>query len=114
MNFSQGVDTGKAKSARATRARKREFLAFTCARGKFFAMADQFSKDLSSGVEKRGNIVLAILAGLVAAILGAVLWMGVDVGLQMHLGLIAIAIGFMVGFAIRFAGHGGSPIYGII
>ena len=77
-------------------------------------MADQFSKGVTGGVEQQGYIISGLLAGLFAAVLGAALWMGVDVGLDMHLGLVAIAIGFLVGFAIRFAGHGSSPLFGVM
>ena len=58
--------------------------------------------------------MLGFLAGVIAAIAGAALWMGIDVGLDMHLGLIAVAIGALVGLAIRFAGHGSSPLFGIM
>jgi hypothetical protein len=77
-------------------------------------MADQFSRGLTAGADTRGNLALAILAGLIAAAIGAGIWMGVDVWMNMQLGLIAILLGAMVGFAIRFAGHGRAPIYGII
>lgn len=77
-------------------------------------MAEQFSKDITTGVEKRGNVVLAILAGLVAAVLGAGLWMAVEIGLNLKIGLVAIAIGAMVGFSIRLAGHGSHVLFGVI
>jgi len=77
-------------------------------------MADQYSAGMTTGVAKRGNIPAGFVAGLFAAILGALIWMGVDVGLNRHLGLVAIAIGFLVGFAIRFAGHGTSPVFGVM
>ena len=77
-------------------------------------MADPYSHGMTTGIARPGNIPLGFIAGLLAAIAGAAIWMGVDVGLNMHLGLVAIAIGFLVGFAIRFAGHGSSPVFGIM
>ena len=78
-------------------------------------MADQYSKGMTAGVPRRGNLVLAILAGVVAAAIGAGIWMAVDVTFKgLQIGFVAIAIGALVGLAIRTLGHGSHVIYGII
>ena len=77
-------------------------------------MADQFSRGVALDVENRGNVVLAIMAGLLAAAIGAGIWMGVEVSLNLKLGYVAIAIGALVGYAIRIAGHGSNPLYGVL
>ncbi|HEX4141175.1 MAG TPA: hypothetical protein VHY09_12560 [Candidatus Methylacidiphilales bacterium] len=80
----------------------------------FFGMADQYSKGMTAGVEQRGNVVLAIVAGLFAAAIGAGIWMAVEVALSLKIGFVAIAIGALVGFAIRLAGHGSHALFGVI
>jgi hypothetical protein len=77
-------------------------------------MVDQFSKGVMADTERHGNIVLAILAGIIAAVIGSGIWMGVEVGLNLKSGIVALGVGALVGFTIRFAGHGSSPVYGII
>jgi hypothetical protein len=77
-------------------------------------MADQYSKSMTVGVEPRGNVVLAIVAGLVAAAIGAGIWMAVEVTFKLQIGYVAIAIGALVGLAIRTLGHGTHVIYGVI
>jgi hypothetical protein len=77
-------------------------------------MADSYSKGMTTGVRPRGNIVLAIAAGLVAAAVGAGIWMAVQVTLNLQIGFVAIAIGALVGLAIRTLGHGTHVIYGVI
>lgn len=69
---------------------------------------------MTTGVEQRGNIPLALVAGLIAAIIGAGIWMAVEVTLKLQVGYVAIAIGALVGLAIRTFGHGTHVIYGII
>ena len=59
-----------------------------------------------------GNLVLAILAGLVAALLGAVLWAALVDAIHIKIGFAAIGLGLLVGWAMRSAGHGHSPVYG--
>jgi hypothetical protein len=77
-------------------------------------MADQYSKDMTTGVEQRGNVITGFLAGLFAAAIGAAIWMAVKVGLHLEWALVAIVIGAMVGFAVRVAGQGSHPLFGII
>jgi len=77
-------------------------------------MADPYSKGITTGMPQRGNIVLAIVAGLLAAAIGAGIWMAVEVMLNLQIGFVALAIGALVGLAIRTLGHGTHVIYGVI
>jgi hypothetical protein len=66
------------------------------------------------GVKEEGNVILAVIAGLVASVLGAVLWFSVTLATATHWGLMALAVGALVGLAIRFAGGGTSPLFGLL
>jgi hypothetical protein len=78
-------------------------------------MSHQFSKDVSMGVSgSHGNIVPAVLAGLIAAIIGAAIWMGITVATGFHVGYVALGVGALVGYAVRVGGNGTTMIYGIV
>ncbi len=61
-----------------------------------------------------GNLIWAILAGVVAALIGALIWMGITVATGLHVGYVAIGVGALVGYAVRLAGKGSTPIFGVI
>jgi len=61
----------------------------------------------------RGNLGLAIGAGVVAALIGAVLWAVITVTTEYQIGFMAIGVGVLVGFAVRQFGKGTTQPFGI-
>lgn len=65
-------------------------------------------------MENSGNILLAVIAGMVAMLVGAGFWAGITVFMNMQIGYMAIGVGLLVGASVMFAGRGQSMTYGII
>ncbi len=64
--------------------------------------------------DSRGNLGLAIAAGVVAALVGAVLWAVITVTTEYQIGFMAIGVGLLVGFAVRYFGKGTTQPFGIV
>jgi len=62
----------------------------------------------------KGNLLLAVIGGLIASLVGAAIWAGVTVTTQYQIGWMAIGVGFLVGYAVRFLGKGSSVAFGVV
>lgn len=59
-----------------------------------------------------GNIVLAVVGGIIAAAIGAAIWAGVTVATGYQIGWMAVGVGFVVGVAVRTLGQGSGFLFG--
>lgn len=57
-------------------------------------------------VDTRGNLGMAVAAGVVAMLVGAVLWAVITVTTEFQIGFMAIGVGVLVGYAVRRFGNG--------
>jgi hypothetical protein len=68
----------------------------------------------ADAVEKKPNLTLALIGGLLGMLLGAALWTGTAYMSTQEVSWIAIGVGLVVGFGVRLFGRGPSLTFGLI
>lgn len=62
----------------------------------------------------KGNLIFAIVAGVLTGWVCAGIWAAVTVASGYQIGWMAVGVGFLVGYAVRFAGKGSEISFSIV